>query len=196
MLASCSDDGSFARKYELSYGRSGSKRLSERLQGLIDPAEPSSYGSGDEAHRRELQPSHRHGALRRRAEAAALVRVDELDTLKAQRPCGTTYGARDNGWTAPSDAFLELTRPRPEVAAVEGIYAVRCLDQLSYLEGRGDSTRRCQSRPPMPPADVTLYRVDGKARREATGRAGGRFRRRVGIPEAWGSLYLSYIRVW
>ena len=29
----------------------------------------------------------------------------------------------------------------------------------------------------MPPADITLYRVDGKARREATGRAGARVRR-------------------
>ena len=177
MLASWPDDGPDARKYELSCGRSRSERLSERLQGLIDPAEPSSYGSGDEAHRRELQPSHRHGALRRRAEVAALVRVDELDDLKAQLASGSTYGTRDHGWTAPPGAFLELTRPRPEVAPVDGIDAVLFLDQLSYLKGRGDSTRRSQIRPPMPSADITLYRVDGKARREATGRAGARARR-------------------
>ena len=113
MLASWPDDGPDARKYELSHGRSGSKRLSERLQGLIDPAEPSSYGSGDEAHRRELQPSHRHGALRRRAEVAALVRVDELDDLKARLASGSTSGTREDGWTAPPDAFLELMRRKP-----------------------------------------------------------------------------------
>ena len=184
MLASCSDDGSFARKYELSYGRSRSKRLGECRQGLHDPAEPPSWSCADEAHRRQPHPSHRHGARRRPAEVAALVSVDKLDVLKAQRARGSTSGARDLGWTAPRDAFLELTCPRAEVAAVEGIYTVRCMDQLSYLKGRGDSTWRCQSRPPMPPADITLYRVDGKARREGTGRAGARVRRRVGIPKA------------
>ena len=127
---------------------------------------------------------------------AALVRVDELDDLKAQLASGSTHGTREDGWTAPPGAFLELTRPaRAEFAPVEGIDAVLSMDQLSYLKGRGDSTRRSQIRPPMSPADITLYRVDGKARREGTGRAGARVRRRVDTFLLWGSLYLSHIRV-
>ena len=43
MLASWPDDGPDARKYELSYGRCCSERLSDSLQGLHDPGEPSSY---------------------------------------------------------------------------------------------------------------------------------------------------------
>ena len=43
MLASWPDDGPDARKYELSCGRSRSERLSDSLQGLHDPGEPSSY---------------------------------------------------------------------------------------------------------------------------------------------------------
>ena len=124
-----------------------------------------------------------------------LVSVDKLDALKAQRTRVSTSDTRDPGWTAPPGAFLELTRPRPELAPVEGIDAVLSLDQLSYLKGRGDSTRRSQIRPPMPPADITLYRVDGKARREGTGRAGARVRRRVDTFLLQGSLYLSHIRV-
>ena len=133
MLASCSDDGSFARKYELSYGRSRSKRLGERRQGLHDPAEPPSWSCADEAHRRQPHPSHRHGARRRPAEVAALISVDNLDVLKAQRARGSTSGARDLGWTAPRDAFLVLMRRKPENAPVEGIYAARCMDPLSYI---------------------------------------------------------------
>ena len=45
MLASCSDDGPFARKYELSYGLSRSERLSGCLQGLHDLAEPLSWAA-------------------------------------------------------------------------------------------------------------------------------------------------------
>ena len=96
-----------------------------------------------------------------------VVSVDKLDALKAQRTRVSTSDTRDPGWTDPPGAFLELTRPRPEVAPVDGIDAVLCMDQLSYLKGRGDSTRRSQIRPPMPPADITLYRVDG------TGPSGG-----------------------
>ena len=47
MLASWPDDGPDARKYELSYGRSRTNRLSHRLQGLFDPAEPLSSSSAD-----------------------------------------------------------------------------------------------------------------------------------------------------
>ena len=65
---------------------------------------------------------------------AALVRVDELDDLKAQLASGSTYGTRDHGWTAPPGAFLELTRPRAEFAPVDGIDAVLSMDQLSYLK--------------------------------------------------------------
>ena len=132
-LASCSDDGSFARKYELSYGRSRSKRLGECRQGLHDPAEPPSWSCADEAHRRQPHPSHRHGARRRPAEVAALVSVDKLDVLKAQRARGSTSGARDLGWTAPRDAFLVLMRRKPDFAPVEGISAARCMDPLSYI---------------------------------------------------------------
>ena len=106
MLASCSDDGPYARKYELSYGRSRSKRLSECRQGLFDPAEPPSYGSGEEARRREPHTSRRSGALRRPAEVAALVSVDGLDALKAQHTRVSTSDTRDPGWTAAPDAFL------------------------------------------------------------------------------------------
>ena len=77
-----------------------------------------------------------------------VVSVDKLDALKAQRTRVSTSDTRDPGWTDPPGAFLELTRPRPEVAPVEsGIDAVLSLDQLSYLR-RPRRQHQAESDPP------------------------------------------------
>ena len=193
MLASWPDDGPDARKYELWYGRSRSERLSDSRQGLHDPDEPPSYGSGEEARSREPHTSRRHGARWRPAEVIVLVSVDELDALRSQRTRVSTSDTRDPGWTAPPDAFLRLTCCWRRFAPFARSDADRYRDRLSHHRRCGDSTGQCQTRRPGSPVHITLYRVDGTARRAATGRAGARVRRRVGTQLALGSLKLSHM---